>query len=181
MPPAFAEEFSAVLRRQYHTHRAIAPQDIYKLIYQRVFGPEHLIDDLGAAHEQLYLEVLRLSGRAVVGPLLEPLSPLLCRVNLQPFIQGGGSIEPLWQAFRHTARAFQPGSLVDVQRTWSLFVATPWAQPYGTERLEQFWLRMATADFPPVHHSHDYAKANAPHYRVVLRTLVAEHLGYTLP
>ena len=172
--PAATKEFSSVLREHFQVHRAIEPQDVYKLIYQRVFGPEHLIDDHRAAHEHLYLEVLRLSSAPRVVPLLEPLSPVLCRVNLQPFMQGGGSLEPLWKAFRHTARAFEPGTLVDVQRTWSLFVATPWAQRFEPERLEQFWLSMATADFSPVHHSRSYAEANAPHYRVVLCSLVDE-------
>jgi hypothetical protein len=43
--------------------------------------------------------------------------------------------------------------------------------------LEQFWQRMATVDFPPVHHSRTYAEANAPHYRVMLHKLVADQFG----
>lgn len=171
------EEFTAVLTAHYQVHRVLEPQDIYKLIYQRVFGPEHSVDNLRAAWGRLYVEILHLDETPTSLPLIEPLSSRLCRVNLQPFVQGGGSAEVLWKMFRQTVDEFQPGSLVDLQRTWSLFLDTPWARDYASERLEQFWLHMATADFPPAHHSHGYAAANAPHYRVVLRGLATECLG----
>ena len=173
------EEFAMVLTTHYQIHQALEPQDIYKLIYQRVFGPEHLVDDLRAAWGRLYLEVLHLAEALAFLPLIEPLSPELCRVNLQPLLRTGGSVEALWEVFRHTIDEFQPGSLVDLQRTWSLFLDSPWARRYAPERLEQFWLSMATADFPPVHHSRGYAEANAPHYRVVLHALATKRLGAT--
>ena len=84
-------EFSAILAAHYQAHAALAPRDVYKLIYQAVFGPEHSVDHLRAAMERLYLEILHLPDTPVTVPLLEPLSPLLCRVNLQPFMQQGGA------------------------------------------------------------------------------------------
>jgi hypothetical protein len=169
-----------VLAAHYQTHAALAPQDIYKLIYQRVFGPEHSLGQPAAARERLYLEILQLPQTSPSAPLLEPLSSELCRVNLHPFLHSGRSVEALWQVFRQTARTFRPGTLADVQRDWSLFCASAWAQQYPPELLEQFWQRMATEGFPPVHHSRAYTAANAPHYRVVLRALAAEYLGLPL-
>ena len=165
-------EFDAVLAAHFEAYPAFDPQDVYKLIYQRVFGPEHLIDDVRAAKERLYLEVIRLPETPSPTPLLDPLSPLLCRVNLQPYIRKGGSIEVLWRLFRQTASDFQPGTLVDLERHWRRFRNTAWAARYAPEVLEQFWQRMATANFSPVHHSRSYAEAHAPHYRVVLRSLI---------
>jgi hypothetical protein len=153
---------------------------VYKLIYQRVFGPEHLIDDVRAAREGLYLEVLRLPETPPPMPLLDPLSLRLCRVNLQPYLQGGGSIDLLWRIFRQTAGEFQPGTLVDLERYWRLFLKTSWAVRYAPEVLAQFWQRMATANFSPVHHSRSYADANAPHYRVVLRSLLDGRSEFSL-
>jgi hypothetical protein len=173
------KEFSAVLTAHFRTHEALEPQDVYKLIYQRVFGPEHLIDNPRAAWERLYLEVLQLPQTTPTGPLLEALSPELCRVNLHPFMHQGGSVETLWQAFRQTTRTYRPDRLEDLQRTWRLFLRTSWASRYAPEQLEQFWLRMATADFPPVHHSRAYTAANAPHYRVVRCALVSDHPPFT--
>src|SRR5919106_272943 len=145
------DEFETILAAHYKAHRALEPQDVYKLIYQRVFGQEHL---------------------------LAPVSPVLCRVNLQPFVQGGGSVEVLWRLFRQTVREYQPGTLVDLERQWRRFLVTPWAGHYAPELLGQFWQRMATADFPPIHHSRPYAEANTPHYRVVWRKLLVGQPGF---
>lgn len=171
------EEFATVLAAHYKVHEALEPQDVYKLIYQRVFGPEHLLSDVRSAKERLYLEVLHLPATPRSEPLLEPLSPVLCRINLGPFVQEGGSVEVLWRHVRHTVREFQPGTLVDLERHWRRFLTTAWAGRYAPEGLEQFWQRMATVDFPSVHHSRTYAEANAPHYRVILHELVAEQHG----
>lgn len=171
-------DLEAVLAAHFETHRALDPQDVYKLLYQRVFGPEHAIDDHRAAMEALYLEVLRLPPvPAVMPPLIEPLSPELCRVNLQPFVHNRGSVEMLWRQFRRTAKTHTAGTLADLERDWGQFLGSPWAQRYAPEVLGQFWQRMATAGFTAVHHSRGYAEANAPHYRVVLRDLLPELPG----
>lgn len=162
---------SDILAVHYRLYHTLALRDIYKLLYQRVFGPEHSIDDLKAARERLYLEVIQLPEMPVSITMIEPLSSVLCRVNLQPFIQAGGDIGRLWKVFRQTVRDFQPGSLADFQGDWRHFRNTCWAQRYAPELLEQFWQRMATADFPPVHHSRRYTEAHAPHYRVICRSL----------
>jgi hypothetical protein len=176
-PAVGAQEFTAVLAVHFQTYQAFTLQDVYKFIYQRVFGPEHSITNVAVARERLYLEILQLPQTPSSIPLLDPLSPTLCRVNLQPFMQRGSSVALLWKAFRRTAREFHSGTLEDVQRTWRWFVATPWAQHYAPALLEQFWQRLATDSFPAVHHSREYAMANAPHYRVVSRALLHEHLG----
>ena len=166
-------DIEAVLAAHFETHQAIEPQDVYKLLYQRVFGPEHAIDHRRAAMEALYLEVLRLPpAPAVMPPLIEPLSLDLCRVNLQPFVHGRGSIDLLWRQFYRTAQDYEAGTLVDLERDWRRFLGSVWGRRYAPETLDQFWQRMATAGFAAVHHSCGYAKANAPHYRVVLRDAI---------
>src|SRR5206468_186676 len=80
----------------YQTHPALEPQDVYKLMYQAVFGPEHSMSNWRVAAGRLYLEVLHLPAGPATGPRLEPLSPLLCRVNLQPFVQQGGDVRRFW-------------------------------------------------------------------------------------
>lgn len=166
-------ELATILAAHAQTHPALEPQDVYKLISQAVFGPEHSVENRRAAAERLYLEVLHLPDRPVAVPLVEPISPLLCRVNLQPFVQQRGDVRGLWRLFRQTVREYQPGTLLDLERYWQYGLTTAWAQGYETAVLDQFWQRMATAGFAPVHHSPDYTAANAPHYRVVLRAFAA--------
>ena len=164
------DALSVILTTHYRLYQTLELRDIYKLLYQRVFGPEHSVDNPRTARGRLYLEAIQLPD-TVSTPMFEPLSSVLCRVNLQSFIQAGGDLGRLWKAFRQTARDFQPGVVADLQRDWSRFRSTAWAQRYAPELLEQFWQSMATANFPSVHHSRGYAKANAPHYRVVLCSL----------
>jgi hypothetical protein len=180
MTVAGAQEFALVLATHFQTYPALTLQDVYKLIYQRVFGPEHSLANVAVARERLYLEVLQLPQTSSSIPLLDPLSPVLCRVNLQPFMQRSGSVALLWKVFRRTAGDFQPGTVEDLQRTWRWFVATSWARRYAPALLEQFWQRMATANFSPVHHSRAYAVTHAPHYRVVCRGLLQEHLALSV-
>lgn len=168
------EELATILTAHYQMHQALAPQDVYKLLYQAVFGPEHSVSNRRAAAERLYLEVLHLPAGPATGPVFEPLSPLLRRVNLAPFVQRGGDVRGLWRLFRQTLQEYRPGTLADLERSWKFFRVTPWAQRYDAAYLEQFWQRMATANFAPVHHSQSYTEANAPHYRVVLRGLMEE-------
>jgi hypothetical protein len=52
---AFATDRSAVLTAHYQTHHALALQDVYKLLYQRVFGPEHSVEKLAAAQARLVM------------------------------------------------------------------------------------------------------------------------------
>lgn len=170
------EEFSAILAAHYDSHSGIQPQDIYKLIYQAVFGPEHSVTHWRTAVENLYLEMLHLPEVFEPTPCVEYLSPVLCRVNLQCCKVHGISVQVIIKLFRQTLREYQPGNLEDLQRYWKFFLTTSWAAHYPAELLEQFWQRMATADFQPVHHSRSYAEANQPHYRVVLRTLAAQYL-----
>jgi hypothetical protein len=174
MTPA---DLSAVLATHYQTHQALMPQDVYKLLYQGVFGPEHSLTNKAAAVQALYLEVLHLPAAATMLPLVEPLSPILCRVNLQPFMQQSGNLRALWRLFWHTAQVYVPGTVEELTYYWHLFLTTPWAQTYEPASLEQFWQHMATASFPPVHHSRLYTAANTPHYRVVLRAPLVSLLG----
>jgi hypothetical protein len=170
------EELTATLDAHYQAHRSIAPQDVYKLLYQAVFGPEHSVTHWRVATENLYLEILHLSEPLHAVPLLEPLSPGLCRVNLQPYKAKGMSVQLLWTMWQQTVREYQPGTLEDLERYWKFFLVTPWAATYPAELLEQFWQRMATAAFQPVHHSRVYAEANQPHYRVVWRAVAEQKL-----
>jgi len=165
------DTLSDILALQYRLYQTLELRDIYKLLYQRVFGPEHSVDHLRAARERLYLEAIQLPDTSASIPMLEPLSSVLCRINLQPFTQAGGDLAWLWQVLRRTVCNFRPGVQAALQHDWSHFRNTSWAQRYAPELLEQFWQRMATADFPPVHHSRHYTEAHAPHYRVVCRSL----------
>src|SRR5512136_2283430 len=75
---------------------AMEPADVYKLLYQGVLGPEHLIASPKAFAARLRVEYdIQPSDDAE--PLWEPVRPdgARGRVNLRPFKAAGGDVERL--------------------------------------------------------------------------------------
>ena len=155
---------------------AMEPADVYKLLYQGVLGPEHLI-----ASPQVFAARLRAEYGAALPdkaePLWEPVRPdgALGRVNLRPFKAGGEDIERLIAACLETA-ARSWGTPAELRAGWATFVemcqAGRWAA-FAPPDLLVLSERLAAEGYPPVHHSTAYRQAYRPAYRLVMRS----HLG----
>jgi len=154
---------------------AMEPADVYKLLYQGVLGPEHLIASPEAFAAQLRAEYDAQSpGEAE--PLWEPVRPdgALGRVNLRPFRAGGGDVERLIAACLETAgRAW--GRPAELQGACAAFVelcrARRWAM-FPLDSVLALSERLAAEGYPPIHHSTTYRQAYRPAYR-----LAAAYLG----
>jgi len=161
---------------------AMEPADVYKLLYQGVLGPEHLI-----ASPQAFATRLRAEYDAALPdeaePLWEPVRPdwALGRVNLRPFKAGGEDIERLIAACLETAgRSW--GTPAELRAAWATFVELCRTVLYltgtGSGRWSAFPLatvlalsdRLAAEGYPPIHHSAAYHQAYRPAYRLVLIT-----------
>jgi hypothetical protein len=153
---------------------AMEPTDVYKLLYQGVLGPEHLIASPPAFAARLrteYDEVLPDETE----PVWEPFRPdgALGRVNLRPLKAGGGEVERLIAACLETAERSW-GTPGELRTAWKAFVelcqsgrwpAFPLATMLTlTERLE-------AEGFPPMHHSSAYRLSYRPAYRLAARNL----------
>jgi len=149
---------------------AMEPADIYKLLYQGVLGPEHLIASPEAFAARLRAEY------GTVPPdeaelLWEPVRPdgALGRVNLRPFKAGGGDVERLIAACLEAAGRTW-GTPTELQAAWVTFVescrAGRWASlPLtGVLALSE---RLAAEGYLPIHHSPAYRQAYRPAYRLV--------------
>ena len=155
-------------------HPAVAVRDAYKLLYQGVLGPEHLV-----ASAEDYAARLRAEYEAVPaqadGPLWEAVRPdgELGRVNLRPFKEQGGDIETLTRAGLQTA-AQRWGTVEELREVWAAFVALcqagRWSAFPSAEALAlTAWLE--EQGWPAVHHSAGYREAHRPAYRVIRQTL----------
>ncbi len=150
---------------------AMEPADVYKLLYQGVLGPEHLIASPEAFAARLRAEY----GAAPPGeaePLWEPVRPngTLGRVNLRPFKARVGDVERLIADCLQTAgRAW--GTPAEMQAVWAAFVdlcrAGRWAAfPLaGVLALSE---RLAAEGYPAIHHSAAYRQAYRPAYRLAI-------------
>ncbi|MGQ9708842.1 MAG: hypothetical protein ACUVUR_08245, partial [bacterium] len=140
----------------------------YKLIYQGVFGPAHLVNEPRAAAIKIKEESARVRSLSVP-EVIEPVDPegLLIRVNLAPLTNSPRHQKLLVQALIETCRTFSPKPELLPLR---IKEAINWSYhhlPAQTECLETL-----AASLPvQTHHSEIYIRNYHPAYRVILSCL----------
>ncbi len=144
-----------MLRAHRGRYPLMAPQDAVKLIYQRAFGPGHLIESREGALVALREEALRIPKDASI-PLFEAIGGGLVRMQLA---------SPDFPRLKTAAGMFfasashRPGD--DFQKELGALVeAWPESAPYVA--------RYRAKGYPPISHSDAYRAAYRPAYRVVL-------------
>lgn len=150
---------------------ALEPRDVYKLLYQGLRGPEHLVtspDDFAAQLSAEYRSVDP-DDKALLWETVRSDGEL-GRVHLRPFKARAGDLAALTSACLATAR--HPwGSIDDVRASWAAFVAGcragKWAFPLGQVLAPTRWLE--EQGYPPAHHSEAYRASYRPAYRWVGR------------
>lgn len=140
-------------------------EDIYKLLYQGVFGPGHLSILPGEMKEKLEQEIAAASSIYQV-PEIEPLEPegLLIRVNLAAIATHKEKQQALLYALLETCKTFFPKPELFPSR---IEIALNWCQQYMPNQLEQLKLLVQKQPSPP-RHSEVYIKNYHPAYRVIL-------------
>ena len=161
-------------------HPVMEQCDVYKLLYQGVLGPEHLV-----ASPEDFAAQLRAEYEAVspdkAEPLWEPvrLDGALVRLNLRPFKARGGDVEQLIAACLQTAqRAW--GTPEELQAAWVAFVELCRAGTWGVFPLPEvlaFSAWLEEHGYPPVHHSAGYKETSKPAYRLVYGEFLSSVLG----
>lgn len=149
-------------------------EDIYKLIYQGVFGPGHLLTDPERERTELYREVTAVAKSGVRNEI-EPVDPqgLLVRVNLACLGGSGVKTRLLFQALLKTAENFTPQPELLYPRVQQ---ALNWCAHHLPEQMERL-KRITRTPKPPPRHSAIYIKSYRPAYRVVLSRLWSRSFG----
>jgi hypothetical protein len=149
---------------------AMAPRDVYKLLYQGVLGLAHLVASPEGFAGRLRAEVEGVSA-SDADPLWEAVRPdrALGRLNLRPFKAGGGDVERLVAACLRTA-ARDWGTPDELRAAWTAFVdlcrAGQWPA-FSLPEVEAFAAWVEGRGYPVAHHSARYREAYRPAYRLV--------------
>ena len=145
------------------------PRDVYKLLYQSVRGPEHIIASPKLFKERLAEEWEALDPAA--GELLwESIQPDggLLRVNLRPFKAANGNLEALAIACLETGRRSW-GTPAELRLAWGYFVTACQEGRWPSlilDEVETFTAWLEANKFPAVHHSKQYRSLYRPAYRL---------------
>lgn len=146
-------------------------EDAYKWTYQATRGGEHAAPSREAARSWLEREWQSMGDE----PKGENEWIALCpgseigRLNLRPFKSRGGKMEDILDAFLTSSRDYtsDPKAFTDA---WAELGKRLKAKKAGTLTYKE-WLRldaeMKKKDYPAIHHSKPYNKANRPAYRII--------------
>lgn len=150
-------------------HKGVELRDIYKLVHQSIFGPEHLGE---AASEEAIREEMDSPNVEFEEPLLESISVdgSACRVNLRVARKRGIPPAVITETMRMSVGGFSR-SRNDFARLWANVGDSLGDLPIrlSGEGYEELTRRMRENDFPALHHSSSYRKYNWPAYRVLMK------------
>jgi hypothetical protein len=159
-------------------HPEAEAADLYKFLHQAIYGPGHAIPDPDAAARWLDGELEDLGPPLVGEAQCEVLGgrPILVRVNLRPFVAGGGDAAELVGAFVATAGEVRgdPERMRD-----AIEIVARWLRSDGRKNLasalERLDAELAPKGYPAIHHSEAYVEAYHPAYRVITSERAATH------
>ena len=151
-------------------------QDVYKLIYQASFGPEHLMADSVEMERYLLEELASPDTVARRGEdLIERISiqGQMVRVNLRPYSRLAKSQGLLVSVIMESARQTLPDTLM-FYRQWNEFCALVQygLLDFSSSDLERWDAQVQRGEIPAVHHSPQYRRSNSPAYRVARSSVV---------
>ncbi len=167
--------FKEIILDQIERHSPLLVQDIYKLVHQAAFGPDHARED--GESQELERDSRRGERIGKKERLLEWLDPWgeLLRIHLRLFEKSGGRLRELSRMFQDSIRLFKGDQdKFQTMSGWLLQFADEGSIPFTREEIEIFWKSREKEKYAPVHHSDVYVNANQPCYRVILRSVWEE-------
>jgi hypothetical protein len=172
------EMFRKFLLKHIETRPRMRVQDVYKLLFQGVFGVGHIMG------EDAYGRLLEEAGRINLQDhpwelLLEPASVdgETVRVNLRPYLRRGGSLDDLYEAMKESSTV--KGDPEDFMSLWGLFkeLAEEGQLGLDSETVVRYDEELKATGPKPRHHSAEYREAYYPAYRIVRRRLFEKHVS----
>ena len=173
------ESVWSLIRMHVERRPLLQAVDVYKLIYQGVFGVGHILGE--GALRRLELEVSGLKmGEQPDEPLVEPVSAdgSIVRVNLRPYMRRRLPLEGLFSAMMKTEPVNDAGEFI---RAWNIFKELVHIRRlnFDLDEIDELSQGLDREHIPTRHHSRNYRETYRPSYRVVglkmLKKILDEH------
>jgi len=157
-----------IIKLHRRIHPGFSARDAYKLLYQRHMGAEHMISNVESARQYLYDELAMVIPDETI-PLLEPLweNFEVVRINLTPFKARGIDPEKLLTAFLDSSKSSK-GGFESFMQEWAdlMEMVKNGLVNFDRDDFEKVNEIAFENNYPPMHHSEEYAKLNHPAYRL---------------
>jgi hypothetical protein len=155
-----------ILEEQFERYKKIQVQDVYKLLYQGVFGPEHFICE--KTRQNLYEEFEKAIPEKTI--MFERVSPIfeIYRTNIKPYKYYKGTKEELFSLLEESTK-IKTGNPNVFKVIWGQFKKINDEKDYFSyEEIEAFEKKYSVPEqLPILHHSKKYRKANKPSYIII--------------
>lgn len=169
----FPQHFADVVELvEYHIRLrdGVELRDIYKLLHQSVFGPEHLGE--GASEGAIAEEMRKAEEAGFEEAPLEPISidARACRVNLRAARRLGIPASLIANAMSRSAKRFEcdRGAFGRLWRELGNSL-NDLSKKFTFEDYEELFRTATEKGFPPLRHSSSYRELNRPAYRVLIK------------
>jgi hypothetical protein len=144
------------------------PRDVYKLIYQGIYGVGHILTE--KAWDYLQEEAGRIPKEDYPDRhLVEPVSPdgSMVRINLRPFLRLTLSLDDLFMVIKASAEV--EGDDDKFMELWRVFVdlVETGEIEMDLDRVKEVQDSIDMRGIKPMHHTEPYRQAYYPAYRVV--------------
>jgi len=115
-------ELLAILEDEFRRHPAAGPQDLRKLVYQSVFGGDHLLSNLDRFRAGLTIEWSQVLPSGGLSSAIQPISPdgRVARIHLAPCKAAGVDVDDL--ADMLLAQRRKGGERAAFERRWRAVV-----------------------------------------------------------
>jgi hypothetical protein len=176
------DKLEALIRGHVKQRPLMQAVDVYKLLYQGVFGIDHLLSKEARNFLKEEASTLRLDEQPEE-PLLEEASAdgSMVRVNLRPYLRRGLPLDKLFSAMEASA---EKGREEDLLEVWSVFreLVGSGSLVFDEGEIEELNREVKPGGCPIRHHSEAYRGEYHPAYRVVRLSILrkmfkAEELG----
>lgn len=163
------------LRQQVLAHPSMQPRDVYKMLFQAVFGAEHLLQDKEAAKIYFQKEFDRVESADE--PLYEQIGQETFRVNLAAWKKQELPQDWLFNLFVCSVDWVRKDRHKSQQNFWQLAeeakaLVNEGGFAFSGEEFERYTQEYKEGGVRAVHHSEAYRMAEQPAYRLVIEEYV---------
>lgn len=175
------KQVEALITRHLERRPLTTATDIYKLLYQGVFGVGHLLHKDARGRLEMEARTLCLDEQPEE-TLIEEVSidGTMVRVNLRPYLKRDLPLERLYSAMEKSE--LEEGRTEEFIEVWKIFkrLVRSGRLRFDEEEVKELDREIENRGCLPRHHSEVYRRAYSPAYRVVKRSVI-EWMFETIP